>query len=141
MANVQKSTNIFEESREAIHQVPQVTVDKDIYNPEGHGDTFMHAILQNESAKTESFNLPLNDFLVACLLRVVSYFPSVTCFLSLSTSFIAVITHALYYSQQTEYTRTVSTRSILHRTVLSSVVSLTSPDNGSASHWRLELLV
>ncbi|KRY00125.1 hypothetical protein T4A_3615 [Trichinella pseudospiralis] len=87
MANVQKSTNIFEESREAIHQVPQVTVDKDIYNPEGHGDTvirviyfaiifliffflfwfyapFMHAILQNESAKTESFNLPLNDFLV-----------------------------------------------------------------------------
>ncbi|KRY43151.1 hypothetical protein T01_4167, partial [Trichinella spiralis] len=61
------ATAIFEESREVIHQVPQVTVDKDIYTPENHGDTairFMHAILQNESAKTERFNLPLNDFLV-----------------------------------------------------------------------------
>ncbi|KAL1240573.1 Palmitoyltransferase ZDHHC13 [Trichinella spiralis] len=87
MANVQQSACIFEESREVIHQVPQVTVDKDIYTPENHGDTairviyfaiifliffflfwfyapFMHAILQNESAKTERFNLPLNDFLV-----------------------------------------------------------------------------
>ncbi|OUC48639.1 hypothetical protein D917_01128 [Trichinella nativa] len=81
------ATAIFEESREVIHQDPQVTVDKDICTPENHGDTairviyfviifliffflfwfyapFMHAILQNESAKTERFNLPLNDFLV-----------------------------------------------------------------------------
>ncbi|KRX48761.1 hypothetical protein T02_1889 [Trichinella nativa] len=67
MANVQQSAYIFEESREVIHQDPQVTVDKDICTPENHGDTairFMHAILQNESAKTERFNLPLNDFLV-----------------------------------------------------------------------------
>ncbi|KRZ19308.1 hypothetical protein T11_10683 [Trichinella zimbabwensis] len=78
---------IFEDSPEAIHQVPQVAVDKDIYSPENHGDTvirviyfaiifliffflfwfyapFMHAILQNEGARTESINLPLNNFLV-----------------------------------------------------------------------------